>query len=379
MPGLQWLKNDTIIRNDDPDVDSKTSPTFPADEEYISFFEENVSKSNEYAETVAGIQSFLKQARVLSRCLNTYVEKISDSALPLVDIKPVLESLFETHDRMKKAEPGALIPDSFRSKVTEVIANVNSKFPGTCTDEKQQDTFKPTSHVQPYSTLVLADLIYARGAQDEGIAVLAEWLTKHKDIKCQSGQKKDKSLSCWWALRVESRIHLWMADVAGQNNVAYRTFINSYNEDLKEYFGKIDKKSEPTSASPRPHRVVSLDGLHAKCKMWEENRPNRKTKKESLSNSVGWRGASFAIAHDSVPTIDRIPMINKMINNKTNKMSRRNKKRTFCYSKPKTSHCGRNSISLGKKAPSMSLKIFIAEPLFFPPLVRNACQPLILT
>jgi hypothetical protein len=159
--------------------------------------------------------------------------------------------------------------------------------------------FKPTSHVQPYSTLVLADLIYARGAQDEGIAVLAEWLTKHKDIKCQSGQKKDKSLSCWWALRVESRIHLWMADVAGQNNVAYRTFINSYNEDLKEYFGKIDKKSEPTSASPRPHRVVSLDGLHAKCKMWEENRPNRKTKKESLSNSVGWRGASFAIAHDS--------------------------------------------------------------------------------
>jgi hypothetical protein len=141
MPGLQWLKNDTIIRNDDPDVDSKTSPTFPADEEYISFFEENVSKSNEYAETVAGIQSFLKQARVLSRCLNTYVEKIPDSALPLVDIKPVLESLFETHDRMKKAEPGALIPDSFRSKVTEVIANVNSKFPGTCTDEKQQDTF----------------------------------------------------------------------------------------------------------------------------------------------------------------------------------------------------------------------------------------------
>ena len=377
MPGLQWLKNDTIIRNDDPDVDSKTSPTFPADEEYISFFEENVSKSNEYAETVAGIQSFLKQARVLSRCLNTYVEKIPDSALLLVDIKPVLESLFETHDRMKKAEPGALIPDSFRSKVTEVIANVNSKFPGTCTDEKQQDTFKPTSHVQPYSTLVLADLIYARGAQDEGIAVLAEWLTKHKDIKCQSGQKKDKSLSCWWALRVESRIHLWMADVAGQNNVAYRTFINSYNEDLKEYFGKVDKKSEPTSASPRPHRVVSLDGLHAKCKMWEENRPNRKTKKESLSNSVGWRGASFAIA--LVPTIDRIPMINKMINNKTNKMSRRNKKRTFCYSKPKTSHCGRNSISLGKKAPSMSLKIFIAEPLFLPPSVRNACQPLILT
>ena len=49
MPGLQWLKNDTIIRNDDPDVDLKTSPTFPADEEYISFFEENVSKSNEYA------------------------------------------------------------------------------------------------------------------------------------------------------------------------------------------------------------------------------------------------------------------------------------------------------------------------------------------
>ena len=61
---------------------------------------------------------------------------------------------------------------------------------------------------------------------------------------------------------MESHIALWMADVAGQNNVAYRSFINHYRKDLEEYFGIV----EDTFEEPRR---VSLDQLQAKCKAWQ--------------------------------------------------------------------------------------------------------------
>ena len=119
---------------------------------------------------------------------------------------------------------------------------------------------------QPYSSLVLADLIYAHGAQDEAIAILAEWLSAFQK---QEKARKDgaEAIPKWWELRVRSRIALWMADVAGQNNFAYRAFINNYRRDLEDYFAKVTD----------PMHRVSLDKLLTKCETWREEFKQRKS------------------------------------------------------------------------------------------------------
>ena len=97
---------------------------------------------------------------------------------------------------------------------------------------EEQTAFK-VDHRQPYSALVLADLIHAHGSPDEAIAVLAEWLNLSNAYRKEyPGDKIPK----WWELRVMSRISILMADVAGQNNLAYREFFDAYKKELEAYF-----------------------------------------------------------------------------------------------------------------------------------------------
>ncbi len=51
-----------------------------------------------------------------------------------------------------------------------------------------------------------------------------------------------------------------MAEVAGQNNLAYREFFNGYKEKMERFFAKVP---------------ASLDGLPAKCKLWSEESEKR--------------------------------------------------------------------------------------------------------
>ena len=95
---------------------------------------------------------------------------------------------------------------------------------------------------QPYTALVLADLILARGSPDEAIAMLVEWLdildSYRKKPKEAKNKEETAKISEWWQLRVMSRISLLLADVAGQNNVAYRDFFGAYKKEMEKYFQK---------------------------------------------------------------------------------------------------------------------------------------------
>jgi hypothetical protein len=265
LPGLKWLQLDTAAAVD-PDN------TFPADEGYIRIFEGDIFDDERHKNAVKRIEKFFIPARILSQCLNNYVSVIPDSALLIVDIKPAIESLFEQHANAKKSQADDLL--SFWTRTEKVLENVTSRFsvadcgPGKIQELKtlKGDAVSTVLGLQPYSALVLADLIYAHGAEDEAIAILAEWLSLFQKNE-KARMDEEEATPRWWELRVRSRIALWMADVAGQNNFAYRAFINNYRRDLEDYFGKVKD----------PMQRVSLDKLLTKCDGWREEFKQRKS------------------------------------------------------------------------------------------------------
>lgn len=264
-PGLRWLQLDTAAV---PDPDN----TFPADEEYIRVFESDVFDSKEHKTAVTDIKQFFVPAQTLSQCLNNYVKVVPDSALLVVDIKPAIEFLFEAHAKAKIPQIGTSF--SFWTGTADVLKNVSSRFTvSDCGPEQSRklkevdgNTVSSPQSFHPYGALVLADLIYAHGAQDEAIEILAEWLSFFQKNE-KASNNEDKTIPRWWELRVRSRIALWMADVAGQNNFAYRAFINNYRRDLEDYFGKVKD----------PMHRVSLDKLLTKCETWREEFKQRKS------------------------------------------------------------------------------------------------------
>ena len=268
-PGLTWLSNDT---SSDDELNSES--TLASDERYISYFDNDIFRSGEHEEDVEQIKRLLTPAKVLSGCLQEYVRVLPDSGLLLVDIKPVIESMFMMHTRAKRdleqSPPPREVHYSsseeslFWHQVNNVLNRVNEKFdeqrhpevnwPAKLAQCKAQVSEEQTAfkvdHRQPYSALVLADLIHAHGSPDEAIAVLAEWLNLSKAYR--KAYPRDK-IPKWWELRVMSRISILMADVAGQNNLAYREFFDAYKKELEAYFEKGH---------------VTLDRVKARCKDW---------------------------------------------------------------------------------------------------------------
>jgi len=268
-PGLIWLSRDTTF-----DDDTKPDSTLPSDEHYISYFDGDVFRSGEHEEDVEQIKRLLVPAKILSHCLQEYVQVLPDSGLLLVDVKPVIESMFMLHTRAKRdlqqtpppreVQYSSSAETLFWREVNNVLAKVNEKFdesrhpevnwPAKLDQCKTQDSnglpaFK-IDHRQPYGALVLADLIHAHGSPDEAIAVLAEWLNLSSSYR--KAYPADK-ISKWWEIRVMSRISILMADVAGQNNLAYREFFGAYKTELETYFEK---------------RNVTLDRVKARCRDW---------------------------------------------------------------------------------------------------------------
>ncbi len=219
-PGLEWLKEDT---------GDGESNTFEKDKAYITFAKKNLLAAEDYKKydnELKDVKNFLKPAQVLSVCLHKYVEALPDFALLLVDIKPVIELLFLLHWRAKQDTKNAnltyIIENKkveFWSEVKGVLKDVEKKinYPGTNPDQnKSCDGSKISdiatepmtiNYLEPYITLVLSDLLIARGSKDEAIGVLAEWLTlstgyqdTHPDVAGHTPE--------WFQLRVASRITL---------------------------------------------------------------------------------------------------------------------------------------------------------------------------
>ena len=109
----------------------------------------------------------------------------------MVDIKAVIESMFILRARAKidldATEPkldweySSEQERPFLTHIRNVLGQVNSKFEQLpikwqrC-DLQETPTAGKIDHRQPYTALVLADLIHAHGSPDEAIGVLAEWL-----------------------------------------------------------------------------------------------------------------------------------------------------------------------------------------------------------
>jgi hypothetical protein len=279
-PGLNWLTLDTIL-NADPATDSPPpsdeeytkalkkalDSTLLSDEDYIGFFEKDIVNRPDHIDDVHQVIKFLTPSKALSKCLEKYISVIPDSGLLLVDVKPVIESMFILRARAKidldATEPK---PDwdysseqegPFLKHIRDVLGQVDSKFEQLpikwqrCELQETPAAGK-IDHRQPYTALVLADLIHAHGSPDEAIGVLAEWLDVLDSYRNKE-RKESKKIPKWWELRVMSRISILMAEVAGQNNLAYREFFGVYKKELENYFAKEN---------------ITLAMLKDKCKSW---------------------------------------------------------------------------------------------------------------
>jgi hypothetical protein len=297
LPGLTWLSNDTSL-----DDETNSQSTLPSDERYINYFDNDIFRSGEHGEDVEQIKHFLTPAKILSECLQEYVRVLPDSALLLVDIKPVIESMFMLHTQakqdlkqlrpLKEVQYGSYAESRFWQEVNNVLDKVNEKFderyhpavngPGKLAQckvqpPKEYSSFK-VDHRQPYGALVLADLIHAHGSPDEAIAVLAEWLNLSNAFR--RAYPEDK-IPKWWELRVMSHISILMAEVAGQNNLAYRDFFDAYKKELENYFEK---------------RNVTLDRIKVKCKDWTASN----SRQSALAANVSAGGTGYATQADAL-------------------------------------------------------------------------------
>jgi hypothetical protein len=278
-PGLNWLTLDTIFNadpaKDGPPLSDKEyskalekalDSTLLSDEDYIRFFENDISTSQDHINDLDQVKRFLTPSKALSECLEKYISVFPDTGLLLVDIKPVIESMFMLRARAKidlnasKPKPNWEFSSDqeaqYLQDIKGVLRQVNGKFKklpqSQPCDLQERPAAGEIDHRQPYTALVLADLIHAHGSPDEAIGVLVEWLDALDSYRKKEPTESEK-IPKWWELRVMSRISILMAQVAGQNNLAYREFFDAYKERLEKYFAEEN---------------VTLTMLKDKCKSW---------------------------------------------------------------------------------------------------------------
>ncbi|HZT27201.1 MAG TPA: hypothetical protein VFA57_16000 [Pseudolabrys sp.] len=267
-PGLGWLKVDAQVKCD---AEPKCSATVEADQQYINFLEPpaDIKPSSYYDEVQHSAETFLGSIRPLSDCLNEYVKVVPDSQLLLVDVKGVIDVLFTLHAAAKRAvedfannKPTSdeLSDASQSSAIDRAVAGVRKdigdKFhiiSQSCEPKPQTAAPQKIFYLQPYSSLVLADLLLAHGAPDEAIRVLAEWLNMWNAWNDKENSKSNK-LPEWYKLRVASRLALFMKNLAGQTNIAYREFFSYYKAAYEDYVGRAS---------------IRLDQYPDKCKRWK--------------------------------------------------------------------------------------------------------------
>ncbi len=271
-PGLSWLKIDSQVMC--PPDQTGCSGTFADDKAYIDYVEfPEADYPPEYKTISAASVSLLTPVQQLSRCLSEYVKIVPDSQLLLVDIKPMIEALFQVHARAKRElresneDPKTRMMSvtglslvSILNKVMKTVSdryNTEDKLTEACREwssaaDPETSTDKDTIeyyYLQPYGTLILSDLLIAHGAPDEAIRVLAEWLNLWDDYASAP------VLPDWFKIRVASRLTLLMKNLAGQSNIAYREFFQYYKNSFEYY----------AADSPRP---LSLDRYPDRCKAW---------------------------------------------------------------------------------------------------------------
>jgi hypothetical protein len=238
--------------------------------DYINNIYENDNSPTDDARTkhsnilLEETENFLAPIRTLSHCLDHYVNRFKDNYLLFVDTRPIIEALLMLHARIKdelnhkaRKESGSnridydlsgpyyKLSDSkkayFTEKLNSVLRSVRIKFTkgapiktieGCNDDVKLKDNVK-IYLLQPYTTLVLSDILLARGAPDEAITVLAEWL----DLWAKGGNVQSASVYApeWFRYRVSARLALLLYNLAGINSASYQDFFKDYSRDFAEY------------------------------------------------------------------------------------------------------------------------------------------------
>jgi len=245
-------------------------------------------RSDSSNDIILGSSLLLSSLKPLIACLRQYVKVFPDSQLLLVDVKPVIETLFTIHARTLHAlKSGRLQSEgtmqemlSLAQTVTNVRENVRgtvdrasplgeteSELTKACAEDKQVRTLEPAgressdvpasepanlTYLQPYTAIALANLLIAHGSSDEALEVMTQWLDMWRCARLQEGwntarcdfaltpeaREEAVKLPGWLGLRMEIELNLLLFRLAGEANIAYRDFLRVHQQHLTNYLAR---------------------------------------------------------------------------------------------------------------------------------------------
>jgi hypothetical protein len=275
---LQWLKQQL-----DPENGYRSK-----DRKYIQMFEPNSAKLvtvGQWVKDDLTKDDLTRAIKSLSDCLNDYALVSRDSQLLLVDIKPVIQKLLILHASTRRVlDPCADAKDASSeatqacpkstvdegryasganqikasgvvSAINDVMDTINKVMNSQpdqirplvtqCSTAISSDEQKPYDYLQPYTPIALATLLWAHGAPDEGVDVLAEWLDMWSCARAEPGRRKDgcpreslpeaKHLPEWFRHRVEFELAALLWRVTGYANINFRDFVDDHRKRFEEY------------------------------------------------------------------------------------------------------------------------------------------------
>ena len=263
-------------------VDEGPDDYFVKDARYIAFFngrgdfQPGTVPPDAMDKVLLASRNFLGPVKTLAKCLLDYTDVVPDSQLLLIDVKPVLQFLFDMNARAVLAlRDGRDHPDdanrdfinlltavaAVTGNVQKVLPTLTEKCPFKTTEEIAAGPIPDLqnfSYLQPYVAMVLGNLLVAHGSPDEAIDVLAQWLflwscARGNDPERTGCERHPKvstadELPEWFRIRVEFELKALLFQQAGESNLAYRDFL----DDAVKHFTEFTAKPQPGGRQDHP-------------------------------------------------------------------------------------------------------------------------------
>jgi len=342
-PGIQALKFDFygMDMKETEGKDWTKDPIWKRDRHYVAFLKEGEP-------SIADPGVFLRPVTLLAKCLAEYTDKIADSHLLLLDMRPIMSPLFLLHrnfqDQIKDIVDGkppgdwsqthgqiaSYTPDDYKAlrqpagKTIEVadraltlqfedesnhsFHEARPSYSDACKESQTtiqmpkytSPTFPHLTICQPYITIALASLLQAHGASDEAVNVLAEWLSSWERLQVYNRahpvpEFPAPEFSQWYRIDVLARLQAILRDVAGTNNRAFRYVLKQYQDAFTEYLA---------NASKQEHRLRLAD-IPARCADWSKGSESNGELRRKLSYILwGTEVDSLRTELNFIPEID---------------------------------------------------------------------------
>jgi hypothetical protein len=273
-PGLDGLRH-AVSEDETPESEDYLIK----DARYIDFLVAQGDVRTAAANAMIPTRAFLRPAKTLARCLIAYVDIIPDSQLLLVDVKPVIQSLFRIHASAFAAvstnerkvfpdHPDEEVADlakqveAVRGAVQNAIGESPPGFGATakqqtvrCASEQRRVTAQDLqgfTYLQPYVAIALANLLVAHGSPDEAIDVMTQWLYLWRCARGKENDNKQRAEGCtfgpldeanalpeWFGIRAEFDLNVLLYQQAGEANITYRDFLREHAQHFSSYLAKV--------------------------------------------------------------------------------------------------------------------------------------------